>query len=105
VHGLGERIALRCAELGITYLEISHRLGYPRDTGCHIVRFSTQKSVKYERLVQLAKALEWDSLAPLFERIPTFEGQTRVALRKLEKNIAAASPGARELKPTERGRK
>lgn len=105
VHALGERIALRCAELGLTYLDLSARLGYERPNGRHVVFFSIAQTVKYERLVRLARALEWDSLAPFFEKMPTFEGQTRAALRKLEKKIAATNAGARESMPLRSGRK
>jgi transcriptional regulator with XRE-family HTH domain len=105
VRDLGERVALRCAELGLTYEDLALRLGYPRLGGPRICQIVSVKTIKYERLVKLAQALEWDSLAPLFERIPTFAEKTYHARRKLKRNIAVAIAGASRAEPTERGRK
>jgi hypothetical protein len=106
IRNLSERIAWRCAELGITHKELALRMG--RNGKAHHDELRTitrQKSIGAARFARLLAALEWPDAAPLHVPLPTLQGETQRILRKWKKVIASENQGARNPEPIKRGRK
>lgn len=80
VYGLGERVAWRAAELGISVSEVARRMGIKPSRLFWLLASSHITSRMLHRLIA---ALDWESERELHRPLPVLETAARVAADKI----------------------